>query len=92
MRKVIFNIGKSFYRLSTDVLPFQEKDCSIKVIIQVPWEMTPSAPCIIASSAVKELNAISTMLSMKQLFCHSYKFILEVNKQFFLWNICYSGE
>jgi hypothetical protein len=29
MGKIILNIGKSFYILLTDVLPFQKKDCYI---------------------------------------------------------------
>jgi hypothetical protein len=71
MRKVIVNINKSFNRLSTDFLPFQEKECSINeickavkfelIIMQVSWKMTASAPHIIENSAVKELNVMSTM-------------------------------
>jgi hypothetical protein len=31
MEKIIFNVGKSFYILSTNALPFQEKYCCINM-------------------------------------------------------------
>jgi hypothetical protein len=52
MGKMIFNVGKSFYILLTDVLPFQEKDYCITARSTGP--LAHSASHIIASSTVKE--------------------------------------